>query len=137
MQLLSEIRNPLLGSIAVAVFGYVEIYGRMQILSEILNPLLGSIAKCRDFARVQLLSEIRIHFWVLFQSLFFETSRFFPCATTTRDSNPLLSSIAVAVFEYVDIMHVCNYYLRFESTSGSIAVAVLDMSIFCTCATTI
>ncbi|GIY54280.1 hypothetical protein CDAR_523141 [Caerostris darwini] len=49
------------------------------------------------YARVQLLSEIRIHFWVLLQWLFSHMWRLCTCATA---------------------MHVCKYYLRFESTSG-------------------
>ncbi|GIY90806.1 hypothetical protein CDAR_373191 [Caerostris darwini] len=46
------------------------------------------ILKSRDYARVQLLSEIRIHLWALLQPLYSEISR------------------------------LCNYYLRFESTYG-------------------
>ncbi|GIY90808.1 hypothetical protein CDAR_373211 [Caerostris darwini] len=48
------------------------------------------ILKSRDYARVQLLSEIRIHLWALLQPLYSEISR----------------------------LCTCNYYLRFESTYG-------------------
>ncbi|GIY54282.1 hypothetical protein CDAR_523151 [Caerostris darwini] len=53
---------------------------------------------CRDYARVQLLSEIRIHLRPLLQWLFSHMSRLCTCATTIRDSNPLMGCVAVAVF---------------------------------------
>ncbi|GIY62333.1 hypothetical protein CEXT_295931 [Caerostris extrusa] len=45
-------------------------------------------------------------------------TRFCTYAITDRDSNPLIGSTAVAVFKHDEIMHLCNYYLRFESTYG-------------------
>ncbi|GIX74791.1 hypothetical protein CEXT_314591 [Caerostris extrusa] len=39
-------------------------------------------------------------------------------AITVRDSNPHMGSTAVAVFKHDEIMHLCNYYLRFESPYG-------------------
>ncbi|GIY53834.1 hypothetical protein CEXT_343151 [Caerostris extrusa] len=74
MQLLTEILNPLVGSTAVAVFKHDEI---MHLCNYYLRfestyglNYSRCFQKCRVFARVQLLSEIRIHLWVLLQSLF-------------------------------------------------------------------
>ncbi|GIY83788.1 hypothetical protein CEXT_54341 [Caerostris extrusa] len=38
--------------------------------------------------------------------------------TIFEDSNPLMGSLQFAVFRHDEIMHLCNYYLRFESTCG-------------------
>ncbi|GIY00798.1 hypothetical protein CEXT_75261 [Caerostris extrusa] len=45
-------------------------------------------------------------------------TRFCTYAITDRVSNPLIGSTAVAVFKHDEIMHLCNCYLRFESTYG-------------------
>ncbi|GIY44553.1 hypothetical protein CEXT_403301 [Caerostris extrusa] len=73
----------------------------MQLLSEIQSTYVSTaVAVSRNFgfARMQLLSEIRI---------------------------PLKGFTAVDDFQNFEILHVCNYYLRFESTlRGFTTVAV-------------
>ncbi|GIY00801.1 hypothetical protein CEXT_75281 [Caerostris extrusa] len=73
---------------------------------------------------MQLLTEIRIHLRALLQPLFSEMLSFCTYAITVRDSNPLMGSTAVFVLKHDEIMHLCNYYLRFESTYGSTTAAV-------------
>ncbi|GIY07839.1 hypothetical protein CEXT_211371 [Caerostris extrusa] len=58
-------------------------------------------------------------------------------ATTIWDSNPLLGYFAVAVFRLDEIMHLCNYYLRFESTCGFYTRRCFPKFGLCTYATTI
>ncbi|GIY29471.1 hypothetical protein CEXT_90861 [Caerostris extrusa] len=97
-----------MGSIAVAVFGYSY------------------------YARLQLLSEIRVHFWAVLHRCFFGEM----CTYCLRFEST--SGFTVVAFGNVDIMHFWNYYLRFESTYGDLLQSQYsDTSIICTCATTI
>ncbi|GIY90811.1 hypothetical protein CDAR_373231 [Caerostris darwini] len=82
------------------------------------------ILKSRDYARVQLLSEIRIHLWALLQPLYSEISRLcnyylrFECNYYLRFESTYGLYCSRCILKSREIMHVCNYYLRFESTYG-------------------
>ncbi|GIY29475.1 hypothetical protein CEXT_90881 [Caerostris extrusa] len=62
----------------------------------------------------------------------FQDCRVFTYATIS--ANPHMGSIAVAVFGYVDIMHVCNYYL-IRILFWALLQSFSDLSFLYTCAT--
>ncbi|GIY84811.1 hypothetical protein CEXT_20491 [Caerostris extrusa] len=107
--------NPLMGSTAVSVLKHDEI-----------------LHVCNYYLRFE--STYGLYCSLCFQNM----TRFCTYAITIRDSNPLMGSTAVAVFKHDEILHVCNYYLRFESTYGlNCSRCFQKCSRFCTYAITI
>ncbi|GIX70254.1 hypothetical protein CEXT_245891 [Caerostris extrusa] len=86
--------NPLMGSTTVAVFRNVEILHVCYYRPRFESPCGLDCRRCHQK---------------------FELCTY---ATTIDDSNPLMGYFAVAVFRHEEIMHLSNYYLKFESTCG-------------------
>ncbi|GIY00799.1 hypothetical protein CEXT_75271 [Caerostris extrusa] len=101
-----------MGSTADAVLK-MTIFARMQLLTEIrihLGSTAVAVFKHDEIMHLcKLLSEIRIHLRAQLQPLFSEMSSFCTYAITVRDSNPLMGSTAVSVLKHDEILHVCNY----------------------------